>query len=55
MKTKIKSAKCGQGNSITFFDEKHEGGKKIKPFDCSCVVSISATPIKAKKKSGGKV
>lgn len=58
MKTLIKSAKSGQGNSITFFDEKHEGETKVEPFDCSFVVMISATPIKPKNKknkTGGKV
>ena len=55
MKTKIKSAKSGQGNPITFFDEKHEGRTKIKPLDFCFVVLISATPNKTKKKTGGKV
>lgn len=55
MKTKIMFAKSGQGNPITFFDEKHDGKTKIKPLDCYFVVLISATPNKTKKKTGGKV
>lgn len=55
MKTKIKSAKSGQGNSITYFDEKHDGRSTIKTFKGCFLVSISATPNKTKKKTGGKV
>lgn len=57
MKSKMKSAKSGQGNSITFFDEIHEGKERIPPCDYGFVIWTSATPIKKqnKKKTGGKV
>ncbi|MDD4974388.1 MAG: hypothetical protein PHY93_08540 [Bacteriovorax sp.] len=49
MKKKKKSAKCRQGNSIIYYDEKHSSEERIKPNNWRQIVPFTTTAIKKTK------